>query len=147
MPRVSARRNYWSPRKRQEFVQSMGALSTTDPAESSELSDEDGSEEAQSEVESQDAESELPVTAPFSLRRSAALVDPQNGAGTWMHTTMTLFTHWVVQPMLVGASAAFGLSVGYAAFDYVSSFSLGGWFAIRGRSFWARSSPSSGGIR
>ncbi|KAF6000571.1 hypothetical protein F1559_002099 [Cyanidiococcus yangmingshanensis] len=88
MPRVSARRNYWSPRKRQEFVQSMGALSTTDPAESSELSDEDGSEEAQSEVESQDAESELPATAPFSLRRSAALVDPQNGAGTWMHTTM-----------------------------------------------------------
>jgi hypothetical protein len=122
----------------------MGATSSDEPEEGSE---EERSEEALSEASegvTRGTAAALPTSGPFAFRRSATLVEQQNGTDSWTSTAITLLTHWIVQPMLVGASAAFGLSIGYAAFDYVSSISPRGWFAKRGSSLWTRSSYSSG---
>ena len=39
----------------------------------------------------------------------------------WLRSTIWVVSRLIVQPMMIGASAAFGMSVGYAAFDYAAA--------------------------
>lgn len=43
-----------------------------------------------------------------------------------VQATAGTVSRWVLQPMIIGAAAAFGMSVGYAAFDYAAGLSIFG---------------------
>ncbi|BAM78920.1 hypothetical protein CYME_CMB114C [Cyanidioschyzon merolae strain 10D] len=143
--RASVSPNYWSPRKRRDYVQSLSAMSSEEPDRDSELDTEGVSDDGRSDATapiSGESPASLPPTAPLFRGRVLARTDLRQDAESPVHTVWALLTHWVLQPMLVGASAAFGLSVGYAAFDCVSRLSPGSWFGRPARPFWTRAAVS-----